>query len=67
MRNRVANCGWTQPPRMLTADGCKTFVARVAILQNTEFTNRRSLSGLNLISQYKESHLQSQKIFGAVR
>jgi len=67
MRNCVANRGWTQPPGMLTADGCKTFVAREAILQNTEFTTCRSLSGLNRISQYKESHLQSQKMFGAVR
>jgi len=45
---------------MLTADGYKTFVARVAILENTEFTIRKSLSGLKLISQYKESYLQSQ-------
>lgn len=59
MRNCVAYCGWTQPHRMLTADGYKTFVARVAFLQNTEFTTRKSLFGLKLI-QYKESHLQNQ-------
>jgi len=50
MRNCVPNHGWTQPQGMFTADGCKTFVARVAVLQNTQFTTHRSLSGLKMIS-----------------
>lgn len=63
MSNCVANRCWTQPPGMLRADGCKTFVARVAILQNTEFTTCRPLSAKSDITVQRKPFTKPENVW----